>query len=496
MTISAQALRETFHGWAQRQHSTMESLDRALKLVYKDRPGARTAEELAFRVLVAAANRHDARVAGWLREVDEALARLMEDLDALRAGEPRGRDPRLRAADLKVLADSLDHFATFEDSVKFMTDGEAGELRTSLAEDVRAGVAAANAPGAPPAPPATPHVPAAPTLRGLLDREHTILADADAILAAYRRGETFEPYLEQPRRVRTGRDVDTRLARQMELLERARNEYRSASGDPVAAAAALERFRRLVSESGEVLRESAVRAFETSPAADPLPPSRRPVGPARPGSPGARLLDAEARIRALAAEVRRPASLGAARLFDALQFSETEARAKGTLGEPLRRSHTEGKLLSANEIRTLPTDPPWLADVLANHLEGYQRAHLVGPGFGAEEVHGVMLAPEGVNQTVQNRGIEKFLRKAASLQPGSTSVTMRAKGRRLLIPLTGGRFDHVDVVVSVHYQVHRPAPLPPLEFEVVVKPNGQWNVTRNDLPVGAPGAGVPTSGNR
>ncbi|MEG4114104.1 MULTISPECIES: eCIS core domain-containing protein [unclassified Microcoleus] len=43
-------------------------------------------------------------------------------------------------------------------------------------------------------------------------------------------------------------------------------------------------------------------------------------------------------------------------------------------------------------------------------LPGYQRAHLVGAGFGVESPLGVLYAPEAVNQRLQNRGIEALIR--------------------------------------------------------------------------------------
>jgi hypothetical protein len=43
-------------------------------------------------------------------------------------------------------------------------------------------------------------------------------------------------------------------------------------------------------------------------------------------------------------------------------------------------------------------------------LLGYQRAHSQGPGLGVESGEAIRLAPEFVNQALQNRGIEQFLR--------------------------------------------------------------------------------------
>ncbi|GAB1260351.1 eCIS core domain-containing protein [Aurantivibrio plasticivorans] len=44
-------------------------------------------------------------------------------------------------------------------------------------------------------------------------------------------------------------------------------------------------------------------------------------------------------------------------------------------------------------------------------IQGWQRAHASGAGVGAESGRGIRLAPEFVNQILQNRGIERFLRR-------------------------------------------------------------------------------------
>jgi hypothetical protein len=49
-------------------------------------------------------------------------------------------------------------------------------------------------------------------------------------------------------------------------------------------------------------------------------------------------------------------------------------------------------------------------EVLEPSPAGFQRAHLVGAGFGVESPLGVFHAPTRVNQELQNRGIEQFIR--------------------------------------------------------------------------------------
>jgi hypothetical protein len=52
---------------------------------------------------------------------------------------------------------------------------------------------------------------------------------------------------------------------------------------------------------------------------------------------------------------------------------------------------------------------------------GYERAHSLGQGTGFESPYGIFYAPEYVNQTLQNRGIEAYLRDlAANARPGES----------------------------------------------------------------------------
>jgi hypothetical protein len=99
------------------------------------------------------------------------------------------------------------------------------------------------------------------------------------------------------------------------------------------------------------------------------------------------------------------------------------------------------------------TDPPGLAARLAKMFQNYERAHLVGPGFGGELAEGIMHAPTELNQEWQNRIVEGFLRNQAEAGR-SVDVTVTATGQRLAIPLANGTFRHVDVLTSVTYVVH------------------------------------------
>lgn len=80
-------------------------------------------------------------------------------------------------------------------------------------------------------------------------------------------------------------------------------------------------------------------------------------------------------------------------------------------------------------------------------LRGWQRAHASGAGLGAESGEAIRLAPEFVNQILQNRGIERFLRDL----------------RDRILP-EGGRI-HVTTVVETHPTTLR---LAAIEYRVEV----------------------------
>jgi len=75
---------------------------------------------------------------------------------------------------------------------------------------------------------------------------------------------------------------------------------------------------------------------------------------------------------------------------------------EATLGRSLGRADTERAMYSAGEHGNLPAGPK------------YQRAHTAGQGTGFESPYGILYAPEFVNQTLQNDGIETFLRGVVS----------------------------------------------------------------------------------
>lgn len=496
MAINATQLRSGMQRWARQQAQTLEAIQRALEIVYRDRPGGRTLDDLAGALLLAVARRHEGRVEGSLGRLDGALARLLDDMDTLRVAAAEGRNPALREADLHIVADALAEMSKFEDRVRFMLDENAGELQSTMRDLLR------NAPGAPApaaADAALAGVRAAPrSVAASHELGRQIIGEADAVLAAWRQGHTREPHGVAP--VTVPWPDHPVLTDQMRRMEDAVDAYRAAAPgltDPAAAARAVDDLQRAVADGNETLR-SFGRRFEATSTGDRLPPGRPvPAGPHPPGSVAADALAARARAAALPG-----ASATAADLSDALRFSDLQVSATGTLSEPLARTlpgmGQERYVLRPSEIRRLPTDPSWLAGRLADIVAGWERAHLVGPGFGGELFAGLMLAPWGVNQLAQNRGAEAILRDlaAASRATGGPAITptVTATGRRLAVPLANGGFEYVDLLSSVRYELPRPG-RPPVRIDITVQPDGSWRVTHN-LPAGTWPTGTPLSGTR
>ena len=178
-------------------------------------------------------------------------------------------------------------------------------------------------------------------------------------------------------------------------------------------------------------------------------------------------------------------SMTPAAVLSATEVMDVNVSATGTLGEPLARNlpgvGLEGYLLTPRQIGELLTDPPGLGQRLAQLLAGYHRAHMVGPGFGDELFAGIMLAPAAFNLDTQNKGIEALLR-ALREQGEDVQVTIHATGTRHAIPLEGGGVEHVDILTSITYEVHRPGYEPRVvEYRVGAPPGGAVTIVRNDF---------------
>lgn len=78
-------------------------------------------------------------------------------------------------------------------------------------------------------------------------------------------------------------------------------------------------------------------------------------------------------------------------------------------------------------------------------LSLYERAHAVGAGLGAECPHAILLAPREVNQSLQNHGIEDFLREAHAQRGHDTDFYLRTS----VFPHDDGKRLH-EITYSLH----------------------------------------------
>lgn len=160
--VSRAALREGLTAFV-RDSSSMESLDRAMRLLYRDLPRP-SVQSLAELVLLSIVRGHEVRTQGVLGRLNEALARVLDDLDALRAGRSiEGRTAGLRTQDLTSIAQAMEELRTLEQLVRELLDGDpswAAQLRAELS----AGLAGPRPPARRPATfrPASPPRPQTP----------------------------------------------------------------------------------------------------------------------------------------------------------------------------------------------------------------------------------------------------------------------------------------------------------------------------------------------
>ena len=169
-----------------------------------------------------------------------------------------------------------------------------------------------------------------------------------------------------------------------------------------------------------------------------------------------------------------------------------EVGASGTVSDSLaKRGGYEHALPTPSDIAKWPTEPRGLAAKLAELLAGFQRSHLVGPGAGTELRSGLVLAPEVVNQVIQNLGIEAFIRPWGRAQvegqPLDHRVEIRAQVRDIQVPLHDGSTRVITVLAAETYVIHGPEGSYELSFVV----NGNdIEITRNTIPRDAPGGDV------
>jgi hypothetical protein len=144
----------------------------------------------------------------------------------------------------------------------------------------------------------------------------------------------------------------------------------------------------------------------------------------------------------------------------------------------------EGRLLPGMNRPTAPNynrDAVW-ASLKAAHPElrlgDWQAAHLWGPGFGDEAAAGMMLAPEFVNQEVQNRNLEDFVRELRDIagQQG-WEVWIKATARSHPRDFAGGMGDSLMQSVTYDVSVANPGgervPFAQMSFSVDPPPGGR-----------------------
>lgn len=472
MTISADELRPGLQQLAREQAPTMNRLRRALEIVYRGRTGGRTVDEILEVVLLAVARAHERRTEEALETIRQSMTRVLADAEAARRrAVPAGaRDARLRRADLFAIADATSDILRFEDAVK----KRIAEHDESLARAV------ADAVG--------PTPPPVIALNRARSAGSDVRSQARRTLAAWAAGRTLP---ERGFSFVVPNPAEPRLAAAMQRLQDALEQYAAhPGGTDAAASAATAALQREWAAANEALRQAA-GDFDVIVHGDVLP--GRPGGPAGVGASA----DAAARAESVGARLRSTpavADLPRPQLLDELKLSDLDVIAEGSLREPINRGGLEKVQLTSSALESLPTTPKRLAARLASFFRRWQRAHLIGPGFGSELSEGVMLAPEGVNQLVQNKGFENALRQAHGLGP-DVPLTARAKGRRLVIPLRDKPPEIVDILESVHYEIPR-AGRDPIRFDITVNPDGTWTATHHGSLDGFWPADVPLSGTR
>lgn len=125
MPIDPAKLSREVRGWA-RTHPRMQRLEAALAKLYGGHPptGGPNVTALADRILLLLLGDRHGRVEQLLREMDDNLDRLLDDIEARRTGTPLpGRTPEQSRADMLALRKILEEIDRFK-----------GELRTVLAE--------------------------------------------------------------------------------------------------------------------------------------------------------------------------------------------------------------------------------------------------------------------------------------------------------------------------------------------------------------------------
>ena len=269
--------------------------------------------------------------------------------------------------------------------------------------------------------------------------------DADVLSPQHRRA-MLQAFMRDPAAYVRAADTDVGDT----LLTRLAEE---AAAGPEAAAAETAAEGTAEVAPAEATTESAAGLSSPVPA---LEPSTRvtvnldsniyyPPGTRHHGATGAQWADmtlAQARARPGA----RATTLPTARTAAPSGVYSTERPTAGDprvvlrawLGRRSARAGLERFMMSASEYAIAV-------------IQGWQRAHASGAGLRAESGEAIRLAPEFVNQALQNRGIESFLRQ------------LRDRA------LAEGRQIHVTTVVETHPRTLR---LRSIEYEIEIMGEG------------------------
>lgn len=483
MPIDESALRGGIRAWlAEHQDRELAHLTKALAVVYRDRPPSRTIEEVVENLLLVVAQMHGRRITAAMERLESALNQLLADVRAVGEGVITTAMLDRRRINLKAVAAAVDNIKAFEEDARQILAEDKGSL-AAMARDVIAG----NVPD--------PVGELAP-LRRITSRGNSIMKEGEEVLAAWQAGQTVEP--QGSRRYPLKDRLDPALVRRMNRMRAAMDRFESLRlTDQEQALRAVEELRQEVEEGTSALRGEGRSAKETR-GHEPVPPTRPLPDDVRPApkSPETAALRVRRRVADLDTRVLAGEPLPTRdQLVKALAFATFDVTVEGVVREGVPRGGTERALRSAAEIRKLPTRPPWLAGHLADLFAESERAHLSGAGVGGETPAGLGHAPRGVNQDVQNRGIETTLRKAGEF---ASDVDYLTKGKllRLAIPLEDGSFDHVDILRRAIYDVPADVSGGSLRLTVDVNPDGSWRVVDTNLPPGIPGGNVPRSGTR
>jgi len=138
---------------------------------------------------------------------------------------------------------------------------------------------------------------------------------------------------------------------------------------------------------------------------------------------------------------------------EALEAARTAegAQASVLLGDPVARANFERVLESRGEVLRRALQDPELMGI-SNRLTQMiaERLHLSGAGFGVELVVGISYGPQLINQVLQNRGVEAFIRMLQSSRPAGVRYVVTMDLQTITRTVGDESFEFFE---SVTYQV-------------------------------------------